>query len=41
MRNMRYFRGLVLIPEYLLVRTYSVDDHPGKQYNHDGGMGHL
>jgi hypothetical protein len=25
--------------EYFSVRTYSLDDHPGKQYSHEGGMG--
>jgi hypothetical protein len=25
--------------EYFSVRTCSLDDHPGKQYNHEGGMG--
>jgi hypothetical protein len=39
--NMWYFRGLRLFPEYLSVRTYSLHDHPGKQYNHEGGMGRL
>jgi hypothetical protein len=24
----------------LSVRTSSLDDHPGKQYSHEGGMGH-
>jgi hypothetical protein len=35
-----YFRGLGLFSEYLSVRTYSLDDHPRKLYNHEGGMGH-
>jgi hypothetical protein len=38
MMNLCYFRGLGLFPEYLSVRTCSLDDHPGKQYNHEGGM---
>jgi hypothetical protein len=33
-----YFRGLGLFLEYLSVRTCSLDDHPGKQY--EGGIGH-
>jgi hypothetical protein len=37
MMNLWYFRGLWLFPEYLSVRTCSLDDHPRKQYNHDGG----
>jgi hypothetical protein len=36
---MSYFRGLGLFLEYLSVRTCSLDDHRGKQYNHEGGMG--
>jgi hypothetical protein len=39
MMNLGYFRGLELFPEYISVRTGSLDDHPGKQYNHEGGMG--
>ena len=35
-----YFRGLRLFPEYLSVRTCSLRDHLGKQYNHKVGMGH-
>jgi hypothetical protein len=35
-----HFRGLGLFPEYLSVRTYSLRDHPGKQYNHEGDIGH-
>jgi hypothetical protein len=27
MMNLRYIRGLGLFPEYLSVRTYSLDDH--------------
>jgi hypothetical protein len=38
--KMCYFRGLELFLEYLYVRTCSLDGHPGKQYNHEGGMGH-
>jgi hypothetical protein len=37
--NLLHFRGLGLFPEYLFVRTYSLDDHPRKQYNHEGGEG--
>jgi hypothetical protein len=29
----------VLFSEYIFVRTCSLDDHLGKQYNHEGGMG--
>jgi hypothetical protein len=32
-------RGLKLFLECLSVRTCSLDDHPGKQSNHDGGVG--
>jgi hypothetical protein len=32
-------RGLERFLEYLSVRTYSLDDRPGKQCNHEGGMG--
>jgi hypothetical protein len=39
MMNLCYFRGLGLFLEYLSVRTYSLYDHPEKQYNHEGGMG--
>jgi hypothetical protein len=31
-------QGARAVPEYLPVRTCSLDDHPGKQYNHEGGM---
>jgi hypothetical protein len=34
-----HLRGLELFLEYLSVRTYSLDDRPGKQCNHEGGMG--
>jgi hypothetical protein len=27
-----------LFPEYFSVRTYSLDDHQGKQCSHEGGM---
>jgi hypothetical protein len=40
MMSLCYFWGLRLFPEYLNVRTCSLDDHLGKQYNHEGGMGH-
>jgi hypothetical protein len=30
MMNLRYFRRLGLFPEYLSVRTCSLDDHPRK-----------
>jgi hypothetical protein len=39
MMNLWYFRRLGLFPEYLSVRTCPLDDHPGKQYNHEGEMG--
>jgi hypothetical protein len=39
--NLYHFRGLGLFLEYLSVRTSSLDDHPEKQYNYEGGMGHL
>jgi hypothetical protein len=39
MMNLWYFRGLGLFPEYLSVRTCSLRDHAGQQYNHEGGMG--
>jgi hypothetical protein len=32
------FKGLERFLECLFVRTGSLDDHPGKQYNHEGGM---
>jgi hypothetical protein len=35
MMNLWYFRGLGLFPEYLSVRTCSLDDHLGKQYNQE------
>jgi hypothetical protein len=31
-------RGLERFLEFLSIRTGSLDDHPGKQYNHEGGM---
>jgi hypothetical protein len=34
MMNLWYYRGLRLFPEYLSVRTCSLDDHPRKHYNH-------
>jgi hypothetical protein len=34
-----YFRGLERFLECLSVRTCSLDDRPGKQCNHEGGMG--
>jgi hypothetical protein len=37
--NLYHFRGLGLFPEYLSIRTYSLDGHLGKHYNHEGGMG--
>jgi hypothetical protein len=39
MMNLYHFRGLGLFPEYLSVRTCSLDDHLGKQYNYESGMG--
>jgi hypothetical protein len=39
MMNLCDFRGLRLFPKYLSVRTCSLDDHLGKQYNHEGRMG--
>jgi hypothetical protein len=33
------FRGLELFLECLSVRTGSLDDRPGKQFNHEGGVG--
>jgi hypothetical protein len=35
-----HLRGLELFLECLSVRTGSLDDHPGKQCNYEGGMGH-
>jgi hypothetical protein len=35
-----HLRGLERFLECLSVRTGSLDDHPGKKYNHEGGMGH-
>jgi hypothetical protein len=32
------FMGLEQFLECLSVRTSSLDDHSGKQYNHEGGM---
>jgi hypothetical protein len=32
------FMGLERFLECLFVRTGSLDDHSGKQYNHEGGM---
>jgi hypothetical protein len=34
-----HFRGLEWFLECLSVRTCSLDDHPEKQCNHEGGMG--
>jgi hypothetical protein len=34
-----YFRGLERFLECLSIRTCSLDDRPGKQCNHEGGMG--
>jgi hypothetical protein len=34
-----YLRGLERFLECLSVRTYSLDDRPGKTVNHEGGMG--
>jgi hypothetical protein len=34
-----YLRGLEQFLECLSVRTYSLDDRPGKQCNHEGGVG--
>jgi hypothetical protein len=34
-----YLRGLERFLECLSIRTGSLDDHPGKQYSHEGGMG--
>jgi hypothetical protein len=33
------FQGLKRFLECLSVRTCSLDDRPGKQCNHEGGMG--
>jgi hypothetical protein len=33
-------KGLSLFPEYLSVRSCLLDDHPRKQYNREGGIGH-
>jgi hypothetical protein len=33
-----YLRGLEQFLECLSVGTGSLDDHPEKQYNHEGGM---
>jgi hypothetical protein len=33
------FKGLERFHECLSVRTCSLDDRPGKQCNHEGGMG--
>jgi hypothetical protein len=33
------FMGLELFHECLSIRTCSLRDHPGQQYNHEGGMG--
>jgi hypothetical protein len=38
MMILRHLRGLERFLECLSVRTGSLDDHPGKQYNHEGGM---
>jgi hypothetical protein len=38
--NLWHFRVLELFLGYLSVRTYSLRDHLGEQYNHEGGMGH-
>jgi hypothetical protein len=35
-----HLRGLELFLECLSIRTGSLDDHLGKQCNHEGGMGH-
>jgi hypothetical protein len=34
-----HLRGLERFLECLSVRTYSLDDCPGKQCNHEGGVG--
>jgi hypothetical protein len=34
-----HLRGLERFLECLSVRTCSLDDHPGEQCNHEGGMG--
>jgi hypothetical protein len=34
-----HLRGLERFLEYRSVRIYSLDDRPGKQCNHEGGMG--
>jgi hypothetical protein len=33
------FMGLERFLECLSIGTSSLDDHPGKQYNNEGGMG--
>jgi hypothetical protein len=35
-----HLRGLEQFLECLSVRTYLLDDRPGKQCNHEGGMRH-
>jgi hypothetical protein len=37
--NLWHFRWLRMFPEYLSVRTCSLRDCLGQQYNHEGGMG--
>jgi hypothetical protein len=39
MMVLRHLRGLELFLECLSVRTGSLDDRPGKQCNHEGGVG--
>jgi hypothetical protein len=39
MMILRHLRGLERFLECLSVRTDSLDDHPGKQYNYEDGMG--
>jgi hypothetical protein len=39
MMILRYLMGLEWFLECLSVRTDSLDDHPRKEYNHEGGMG--
>jgi hypothetical protein len=39
MMALRYLRGIERFLERLPVRTGSLDDHSGKQYSHEGGIG--
>jgi hypothetical protein len=39
--SLLHSRGPGLFLEYISVRTYSLRDHTGQQYNHEGEMGRL